>query len=597
MVQVATLSVQQTLAEAVRKHEAGDLVTARSLYRALLSKNPVLFEALHLLGVLEHQQGQSEAGLALIERALALRPADPTALSNAGLVLRALKRPLEALSAYEGAVQGAPNFHQAWANRGNVLRDLGRAAEALQSYVRAIECNATYAQAWHGKGLAHFDLQQFEDAQRCHRHALVLQPGVATVEVDLGNALRELDRLTEAVASYERALALRPNYPQALSNRGVVLKQLGQFAQAQQSYERAIALDPLFVDAYVNLGTLLKDTQRLSEAKVAYQKALELDPESSSAHLNLSIALLLGGEFSAGFGEYEWRWKTAQMADGTRGFAQPLWRPALGIRGKTLLLHAEQGLGDTIQFCRYAPIAAAQGARVVLEVQPVLLSLLQGLPGVDQLVARGADLPPFDVQCPLLSAPLAAQTTLETVPAQKAYLSAKPAWVQKWAERLGAAKSTRIGVAWSGRPEHKNDMHRSLSFSEFAGALPKGPEYLCLQKEIRAADRDALASRGDVQIFDTALESFEDTAALIQQVDLVVAVDTSVAHLAAALGKPVWLLLPYCPDWRWMLGRTDTPWYPGVQLFRQSAYASWGATLIEVAQRVEQWVESSKAPH
>lgn len=583
MAQASTTTVQQALALAVRHHEQGRWAAAEEVYQAILQQHPQRFEALHLLGVLKHQTGHSQEGLALIEQALALRPDDAPALSNAGLVLRALQRPQDALQAYDKAVERDPGFAQAWANRGNVLRDLGQAGQALQAYARAIACQAGYAQAWHGKGLAHFDLGQFEQARQCHLQALALQGASASVEVDLGNALRELDQLRDALACYDRALQLQPAYAQALSNRGVVLKQLGDFAQAQQSYERAIALDPKFVDAHVNLGTLLKDTQRLQEAQAAYARALQLDPASSSAHLNLAIALLLEGQLPQGLQEYEWRWKTAQMADGQRGFAQPAWEPGDRLQGKTLLLHAEQGLGDTLQFCRYAAVAAAQGARVVLEVQPALVNLLQGLSGVAELVARGSALPDFDLQCPLLSAPRAAQTTLDTIPAERAYLRPKPDYVQKWQAAVGAPHARRIGVAWSGRPEHKNDMHRSMAFAQFARALPQGPAYWCLHKDIRASDRAALAQRADVRVVADALATFDDTAALICAMDLVIAVDTSVAHLAAALGKPVWLLLPYCPDWRWMLHRTDTPWYPGMRLFRQTAYAHWDATLEAVA--------------
>jgi tetratricopeptide (TPR) repeat protein len=498
------------------------------------------------------------------------------------LVLRSLKRPEEALQAHDRALQLQPDFAQAWANRGNVLRDLGRSADAVQSYAQAIAYQPAFPSALHGLGLAQGDLGRWEEALGSFDKAIAQKPAFAVAYLDRGNALRELDRLDDALESYGLALRHDPGYAQAWSNRGVVLKHQGRMTEALQSYRKALELKPNFVDAMVNCSTLLKEMLRLDESMAMNQNALALDPASSGAHLNLAICQLLSGDLPTGFSHFEWRWKTDQLRDNLRPFTQPLWLGQELPTGSTVLLHAEQGLGDTLQFCRYARLVADCGLRVVLEVQPPLVEILRTVEGVSAVVARGEPLPAFDAQCPLMSLPLALKTALNTIPARDGYLHADTHKLNLWQQRLGEHSRTRVGLVWSGRPEHKNDHNRSMALADFAGALDTRFEYHCLQKEIRAADLVTLESRGGIAVWRDALESFADTAALVECMDLVVAVDTSVAHLAAALGKPVWLLLPFSPDWRWLLERDDTPWYPSMRLFRQTATGDWSDVLSRV---------------
>lgn len=591
------LSAAQQVAQGVRAHEAGNVEQALLCYAAALALEPENFDALHMHGIGLHQLGRTQEGLPLLETALRLRPQDATALSNWGLALRAAGRLGDALMAYDRCLSVAPQFAQAWSNRGNLLRDLNRQSDAIASYEAALKAQPLYARAWHGIGLAQGSLGHWPLAVAAFDAALAIQPDYAEAYLDRGNAQRELGQLEAAMTSYEQVLHYQPDNAGAWSNRGVVLKRLGRLDDAAESYEKSLALNPRFLDAMVNYATLLKEQLRLQASEDMNRRVLALDPDNSGAHLNLSICLLLRGAFSEGFAEYEWRWKNAQMADGARNFVQPQWAGE-DIRGKTILLHAEQGLGDTLQFCRYAPWVAARGARVVLEVQPALLELLRCLPGVDTLVPRGAPLPMFDVHCPLLSLPYAMRTGLHTIPVMStpwgAYVHADATKVAQWRVRLGdtasAAHPWRVGVVWSGRPEHKNDHNRSIPLAQFCGALPvalgngRRVELHALQKEFRDADLAWARAQGPVQLWSSQLDSFADTAALVECMDMVVAVDTSVVHLAAAMGKPVCLLLPFSPDWRWLLSdATSSRWYPSVRLWRQPAYGDWATVLQDLA--------------
>lgn len=579
MTQVAT----DSFAAAWSLYTQGQVSQAEQAFTKLVQAHPGWGEALHMRGVCLLQLKQHGAALPALQSAAQYTPQDPSVHSNLGLVLRALHRHAEALAAYDKALQLKPDFAQAWANRGNALRDMGQGNEAIASYQQALQCQPHYAQAWHGLGLAFGDVKRWTDSLAAFDAALAQKPDYAVAYMDRGNTLREMERVPEALQSYERALQLHPQYAQAWSNRGVVLKRLGRMDDAAASYERAITLDAGFVDAIVNYATLLKDMMRVPAAVAMNERALALDPDNSGAHLNLAICHLVTGNWGPGWQHYEWRWKTDQLKDGVRTFAQAQWRGE-SLQGKTILLHAEQGLGDTLQFCRFTQVLAARGARVLLEVQAPLLALLAPLPGVHGLIARGQNLPAFDLHCPLLSVPLALGLTLEKIPQAQAYLQADAALAHTWAAKVGTASVLRVGVVWSGRPEHKNDHNRSIPLAEFRCVFRPEHRYHCLQKEFRPADVQTLSTCSDVAMWDSELHSFSDTAALIASMDLVVSVDTSVAHLAAAMGKPVWLLLPFSPDWRWVVGRDDSPWYPRMRLFRQPDTGHWAPVLAQIHQ-------------
>ena len=382
----------------------------------------------------------------------------------------------------------------------------------------------------------------------------------------------------EAFDKFQNALSMDPNNSIILNNLGVCCFFLKQYQNAVENYNKAIALNPQYVEAHNNLGNALVKLFQHEEALASYDQALTLDPTYVEAYWNKALALLQMGRFSEGWVLHESRWAKPSFQPIVRNFAQPIWDGSFSVAGKTLLLHAEQGLGDTLQFVRYVYMVQALGARLVVEVQAPLVPLLEGLEGVT-LVKQGDPLPPFECHCPLMSLPLAFQTTLSSIPSAVPYLKPSPEKERFWAEKLGPTSQMRVGLVWSGDPRHQNDKQRSMALSELMAALPPGFEYVSLQSEIRESDSQALKDKDRLVHFGSELKDFSDTAALCAQMDVVVCVDTSVAHLSGALGKPTFLMLPYNPDWRWLLERTDSPWYPTMQLYRQAQLGSWHSVL------------------
>ena len=347
---------------------------------------------------------------------------------------------------------------------------------------------------------------------------------------------------------------------------------------------------PNFAAWHSNLGNVLEGLHRLEEALASYDRAIALEPDFIDANYNHGRNLLRQGNFAQGWEKFEYRWKSPILAKNVcipRNFLRPLWLGNESLHGKTILLHAEQGLGDTLQFCRYIACVVATGARVIVEVpEPLIYLLHASIAGVAHWYAKGVELPDFDYHCPLLSLPLAFHTRLGTIPAQIPYLCADANKVQHWQLLLGGKTKPRIGLAWSGRPEHQNDHNRSLRLADLIAYLPAQFDYVCLQKEVRDVDKFTLQTTPQIRSFCDALTDFTDTAALIQNMDLIISVDTSIAHLAGALGKPLWLLLLWVPDWRWMLDRTDSPWYPSARLFRQPARGDWAQVLQQIGEEL-----------
>jgi Flp pilus assembly protein TadD len=462
-----------------------------------------------------------------------------------------LGRPEEALAAYDRCISLRTGYAEAHFNRGNVLKELRRLKEALESYGQAITLNPRYVQAYNNRGTVFYELRQW----------------------------------TEALESYDRAVALKPDNAIAFNNRGNALKEIGRWEEALENYDRAIALKPEYVRAYNNRGVALHGLRRWEEARASYDQAISLDSNSPAPYWNKAQLENLLGNFEEGWRLFEWRWKEVQKAE-LRGFPQPLWLGAESLAGKTILIHAEQGLGDCIQFCRYVPLLELKGAQVVLEVPRPLRALIASLPGSRQLVERGETLPPVDFQCPMLSLPLALGTRVETIPRNVPYLFSDPQKELFWQARLGSRTRPRIGLVWSGRAEHSNDQHRSLSLKAFSSLLELPYEFHSLQKEYREKDQAWLSASTQLKDHAADLKDFSDTAALISQMDLVLSVDTSVAHLTGALGRPLWLLLPYLPDYRWFLDREDSPWYPTAVLFRQPAAGDWESVILKVVDRM-----------
>ena len=566
---------------------------ALASYDGALNLRPDFAQAHCNRGVILQDLKRFEEALSSYDRALALRPGYADAHSNRGVILHELNRFEEALASYDRALTLRPDYAAAYSNRGNTLNELKRFDAALASFDRALALRPDYAEAHSNRGNTLKELKRFEEAVASCDRALALKPNYAEAHSNRGNALHELKQFEEALASFDRALALRRDYAEAHYNRGNALKELKRFGEALASYDRALALRSNYAEAFSNRGVALHDLKRFEEALASYDRAATLRPDYADAHFNEAICRLLMGEFDRGWEKHEWRWQTEQLRTGRRHFAQELWLGSNEVAGKTMLLHAEQGFGDTIQFCRYAPLVAVRGARVILEVPKPLHELMNTLPGLAQIVSRNDPLPDFDMHCPLLSLPLAFGTGCATIPARTPYLHAASQAAMDWNVRLGPRNRPRIGLAWSGRP-HKNDQNRSIGLSSFVPLLAGiDATFVSLQREVRAADADLLQSRSDILHFGHELKDFSDTAALISNLDLIVSVDTSVAHLAGALAKPVWVLLPFIPDWRWLLDREDSPWYATARLFRQDETRAWDGVIARVHDAMRDYVRNS----
>jgi len=390
-----------------------------------------------------------------------------------------------------------------------------------------------------------------------------------------------------------RAISLQPDYVDALGNRGNVFQKLKRFDDALQDYDKAISLKPDYVDALSNRGNVRQKLGRFEEASKDFDRAIALKPDHASAHWNKSLQLLRQGKFTSGWKLYEWRWKRKELTSPRREFSQPLWLGKEDLNGKTILLHWEQGFGDTIQFSRYAKEIAKFGCKTILEVQKPLFELMKSIEGVDELIASGTDLPQFDFYCPLMSLPLAMGTTLETIPSGKPYLKSADDKLSRWSERLGPKSKPRVGLVWCGNANHTNDHNRSIALEQMLGAAPEGYELISLQKEVRKTDLTTLEQSKQLRHFGADLNDFTDTAALCELVDVIISVDTSVAHLAGAIGKPVNLLLPYNSDFRWLVDRSDSPWYPSMKLFRQGPDMIWKPVLEKIKADLDRFLSAS----
>jgi tetratricopeptide (TPR) repeat protein len=592
-------SAHSLFADAVRHLQAGHLTEAERLFRQVLVVDPRHADSLHLLGAVACQTGRYEVAFELINRAIAASANVAFYHSNLGNIHQQLGRPDEAVACYQRAIDLQSNYPEAHSNLGHALRTLGRLDEAAACYRKAIDLKPDYPEAHHNLANTLKDLGQLDAAAECYRRAIHYRPNYAEAHCNLGNVLKDQRRLDDAVASYRTAIDLKPDFVEAHSNLGLALKEQAP-DEAIGFCRRAVELKPDFPEAHYNLGTVLHEQGRLDEAVACYRRAIDLRPDYpeahsnlgfvlteqglldeavvycrraiclrhdfADAHVNLALALLARGDMPAGWKEYEWRLQTPKTITTRRNFAQPQWRGDTAV-GRTLLIHAEQGFGDTLQFCRYGPLAAARGLRVMMEVQKPLVRLLRCLPAVELVVARGDKLPPFDLHCPMLSMPLAMGTTMATIPSAASYLHADAAQVAAWRKRLAApgAEGFSIGLAWTGNTAHAAHRRRSIAPDRLTPLFEQaGLRFFSLQKGGTPAPANL-----PLTDFMPEMGDFADTAALISNLDLVISVDTAVAHLAAALGKPVWLLDRFDSDFRWFTGRRDSPWYPTLRLYRQ----------------------------
>jgi tetratricopeptide (TPR) repeat protein len=593
---------------------------ALASYERAIDLDPGFSAAHHNRGLALNDLGRFEEAVASFDTAIALEPGHALAYSNRGNALKELQRFDEALASFDAAVAIDPAFAESHYNRGNALRSLRRFEEAVACYERAIALRPSLVEAHYNRAVSLGDLGRYEEALAGYDRTIELDPGRADAHYNRGASLQRLSRPEEALASFDAAIALKPGFAEAHCNRGNVLKGWGRFEEAMDCYAQAIALKPAFADAHYNRGVVFAEQQRLDEALASYDRAIEISHDLAVAHnnrgetlkalmrldealasydraialrpgygdalCNRSLVLLMQGKYREGWALYEWRWKRRSAPLAARVFAQPLWLGAEDVAGKTVLLHAEQGLGDTIQFVRYAKLVQRCGAKVLLDVPEALVPLMAGVEGVDALVRKGRPLPHFDFHCPLLSLPLAFGTELSSIPAEVPYLGVSEERKARWRRHLGA-EGFRIAICWQGNPDGKVDIGRSFPVRSFEGiARIPGVRLISLQKNAGTEQLRDLPAGMRVETlpedFDAGDGAFLDSAAVMACVDLVITSDTALTHLAGACGVRTWLPLKHVPDWRWMLERSDSPWYPQHRLFRQRRRDDWSAVFAEM---------------
>jgi tetratricopeptide (TPR) repeat protein len=592
------LDESETLRRADASLQAGDLSQAASLYDEILGRDPENAVALHSRGIVAFEENRTQLAVELIGRAVALNPRDVPALVNLGTALRGLGRWSEAADTYARAIAQNPDVVQAHAGKALADRELGRWEEALAGYDRALALEPAAAELHSDRGNVLEAVGQLDAALASYDRAIALCPGSFAAHFNRSWVLKRQACWEAALLCLDLALAIDPTHARAWSRRGDVLAALGRADAALESYRRALDHDPQNADAHYNCGVLYQDRNQLEPALGHYDRAIAVNPTFSGARFNRATVRLLRGDFADGWVDYESRWCNGHGNgfEPPRDFPYPRWDGRRFAAGARILLYAEQGFGDTVHFCRYAPLVAALGATVVLEVQPALVGLVKTLRGVAEVVARGERLPDVDWQCPLLSLPLILGTRLDSIPTPDRYLTSDSDRRERWRQRLGQRRSARVGLVWAGNPAHRRDTERRLSLAALCAALPASAEYVSLQREPAPEDHAVLAANPRLRNLGPELRDFEDTAALCDLLDLVISVDTGVAHVGGALGKPTWVLLPYVPDWRWLLARDDSPWYRSVRLYRQSQAGIWDDVLRRIACDLDAVALSRRSP-
>jgi tetratricopeptide (TPR) repeat protein len=575
---------------ATRHLEAGQIPEAESCCRQALAIDAGHGDALNLMGVLSALAHQNDRAVEWFAHAIRQGP-KLDYLKNLGAALHRLGRLEEALKAYDKALMFAPQDAEIWMNIGNALAQAGRDDEASLSFEHALGLDPRLRSASIGRGRALFKLARYEEAlaslDDLVNHS---EPDDAEIAHMRSTCMIRMRRFEEALPHVERALALNPDNADALNNLGAIHQARGRCEAALPCFDRALALRPDFIHAMNNKAFSLTELQQFDSAFAIYDRVAALDPDNAVMRWNTAMMHLMLGDFEKGWIGRAARWKVQSLALAGRTFTQPAWLGDGPIEGKTILLYSDEGLGDTIQYARYVPLLADQGARIILQVEPAVRPLLAGMPGVSQCLST-TELPEFDLHCALSDLPLAFGTRLETIPAEVPYICAPaPARVRAWEHRLGSHDRLRVGLVWSGNPAHQNDHNRSIALHVLAPLLDCGAQFISLQKGVRDSDRAFLAGRSGIVDLTEHLTDFTETAALVSCLDLVISVDTSVAHLVGALGRPLWILLPYTPDFRWLLNRDDSPWYPSARLFRQSKSREWPSVVEQVHTRLQEAV-------
>jgi tetratricopeptide (TPR) repeat protein len=587
-------AISDILENARRLHQAGKLVEAERLYQQILQGNGHDPEIWFLLGDALQGQGRLAEAVERYRQALQFQPNHVAARAGLGVTLASMRKLPEAVAELQQVIRLRPDFAQAHHNLGVALAELGNLDEAVMCLRQALILQPDYAEARYNLGNVLVSQGKREEAVANFHRALELRPAYGEVYSNLGLALIDLRRSAEAVVYLQQGVRLRP-VPESHNNLGLALADLGRFDEAEASFKEALRINPSYIDAHANLANLYKEQGRSEEALAGYQVALWLNTDAPSTHWNRALTWLQQGDFTQGWQEYEWRWKRKQTP--ARAFRQPTWDGS-PLDGRTILLYMEQGLGDMLQFIRYAPLVKERGGTVIVECPRFLIPLFSTCRGIDRIIAEGDPLPDFNVQAPLLSLPRLFKTTLETVPATVPYLFPDSGLVEKWRQRLPSAEEFKIGISWQGNPHHQWDRHRSFPLAAFAAVarLP-GVRLVSLQKgagteQLKTVSFEVIDFS---QELDTTSGAFMDSAAIIKNLDLVITVDSAIAHLAGALGAPVWLALAAIVDWRWMFRREDSPWYPAMRLFRQPKLGDWASVFERITAEVSKRLHGGRA--
>lgn len=540
------LTIPQALELATRHHHAGELAQAERIYRQILAASPEHAPTLHQLGVLYFQAGQPQQAAQLLSRAVQLNPASAMFHCNLGRVLAQLDQIDAAIAALLRAVELQPDYPEAWNNLGNALMLVPQYANAIEAFERSIS----------------------------------LRPGSVPTLLNLASAQRGNRQYDQAIATARQALGSRPDDPAVLNALGNIFEDAGEHDEAIRLLERAIQLAPQNAEAHVNLATSLASLSRYEESMQAARRAIAIDPNMALAHCNLGLTLLLLGRFTEGWAENEWRTHLLAGRLYRQRFPQPQWDGS-ELSGKSILICAEQGFGDTIQFIRYVPLVAGRGGKMIVVCPDQLHRIIRDVPGVASIHRPGDAVPHIDVQIQMMGLPRVFWKEEGSIPPGQAYLRPVAEDVEKWRSRLQSyPHKLKVGLVWSGSAGRR---YRSMQLSNLAPlAQHRDIAWFSLQKGPAATEIASPGQRLEVIDYTDELHDFADTAALIENLDLVITVDTAVAHLAGALGKPAWVILPVAPDWRWMLERTDSIWYPSVRLFRQPVRGDWETPIAQI---------------
>ncbi|MBW8016760.1 MAG: tetratricopeptide repeat protein [Planctomycetes bacterium] len=567
---------------------SGRIDDAETEYLMVLQTNPTHYQALYSLGTIAYRRGNVKAAIDLVERAIDSRGKLPKFHNTLGLLLEEVGQTEKALNCYKTALAIKPDYAEAHHNIAIINLTAGDFETACENAKKAVTAAPAFAQAYNTLGYCRQQLGHLRDAAVLFQKAAELKPDYAEAYNHLGVLLTDQSNYIEAVNAFQKAIYIDPEYAELYNNMAIAKKGLCAFDEAIENYRKASEMDPAFYQAFNNLANSLRDKGRCAEAIENYTRAIEINPNYADAYWNRSLAMLLSDDLAEGFSQYQWRREPSLgIVTYPHTYDKPRWdgRP---INGKTLLIHYEQGFGDNIQFIRYLPKLKELGATVLFEARKPMLDLLKDFPGIDRLVEakpQSGVTEDFDFYAALMDLPAIFQTTLETIPASIPYLFADKDKSEKWKDIIGEA-GYKVGIVWAGKPTHGNDANRSCKLNNFAPISKiDGVKLFSLQK----GDAAKQIAQFGIEIENVAdyLENFADTAAAIENLDLVISVDTAVLHLAAAMGKPTWALIQFSPDWRWLLNRSDSPWYPTLKLFRQKKYADWKEVFKEVTQELK----------